>query len=90
MNDLIERCNRMEFPLREFIDRTLGSLNQHPVYRRGLTQRELEEERGPMPPITDDMISHVYRPADRIAFHGYEQLGGSVGHTAGLENIDFG
>jgi len=40
------------------------------------------------PPQFFDMSS-VSRPADRIAFHGYEQVGVAIGHTAGLARVDF-
>lgn len=35
-------------------------------------------------------LSAVHRPADRLAFHGYEQPGGAIGHVGGLARVDFG
>ena len=34
--------------------------------------------------------SNIFRSADRIDFHAYETIGGSLGHTSGLSRVDFG
>lgn len=45
----------------------------------------LPENRGPV----YFEVSDVHRPADRVAFHGYEQPGYAVGHTGGIGRVDF-
>jgi hypothetical protein len=85
MERLVVMCNKTEFPLREFIERTLGPGR----YYRGLADRMLEGLRTPRFTLTEDMISKVTRPADRIAFAHVEGLGTSIGHTAGLLRADF-
>lgn len=84
MERLVVMCNKTEFPLREFIERTLGPGR----YYRGLADRMLEGLRTPRFTLTEDMISRVTRPADRIAFLTQEQPGASIGHTAGLARVD--
>lgn len=95
---LITRCNRMEYPLREFIERTLGPGR---LYHRYWIDRAMrwpgptpEEDAldlfqyGP-PPVFREPPSQVFAPADRIAFLHHEGLGASIGHTAGLLRVDF-
>lgn len=90
----IELCNRMPFPLREFIDRTSGSgRHYHPPIDLAMrwppySPDELELREANRPPEYFE-VSHVHQPADRIAFRSLEQMGGAIGHTSGLAKVDF-
>lgn len=69
-------CNRTEFPLRTFIERTLGPGR----YYRGLADRMLEDL--PTPP--------VFRPTGgRVDLYAREELGATIGHIGGLARADF-
>lgn len=85
MRELVELCNRFPCPLREFIERTLGPGR---FWRSAVIDRGMRLDNDNQPPQFFDMSS-VSRPADRIAFHGYEQVGVAIGHTAGLARVDF-
>lgn len=90
----IELCNRLPFPLREFIDRTSGNLRHyHPPVDLAMrwppySAEELELT-GYGRPTPYFEVSEVTTPADRVAFRSYEQPGGAVGHAGGLANVDF-
>lgn len=84
-------CNRTEFPLREFISRTLGPGRgyRNPWCDRGM--------RWPPPtPEEDDLDREQYGPAPIAApavagpLFAYEVPGACIGHTAGLARVDFG
>lgn len=94
MEPLIRYCNTMQYPLKEFIDRTLGPGAYYRPPTTDLAMRwppyspaELAERERSGPAYIDP--SWVTRPADRIAFAGYEQPGACIGHTAGLLRADF-
>lgn len=62
-------------------------------YRFGRSGRMPRCDEGILPdnrsPVFFD-LSNVHRPADRLAFHGYEQPGAVIGHVGGLARVDFG
>lgn len=92
----IQLCNSQQYPLREFIDRTVGYMRHYREYT-DLAMRwppytpdelELMEYGRPLPTFFD--VSDVTVPADRVAFHSVQSLGAAIGHTAGLARVDFG
>ena len=74
LRQTIDRCNRGPFPLREFIDRTLGPGVNHRDYPCPVRRVYEVADGAPLPPIT---------------FVAVEMFGGTIGHTGGLARADF-
>lgn len=76
--ELVERCNRMEFPLQHYIECTSGWLRGFPKLRFVEHVKVLDDvclyASNPPPTFADDTISYVHTPADRIAFFSKGKL----------------
>lgn len=90
MERFIALCNKMPFPMKEFIERTLGPGR---AYRNPWIDRAMRWP--PYTPDEDALDELQYGPA-RLAVpsgHGslvcYEEPGGCIGHTAALLRADF-
>lgn len=82
---MVDLCNRMEFPLREFIERSVGP----GAYYRNRARQLLDFKLPVFRPWTEAEIEKSKQTPFRVDFIAYEEVGICIGHHRGLANVDF-